>query len=1511
MNKSIVLTLSFLLILLQGISQKKTISTDPDKFIQSLGKVMETSNKGKSKEVMAELGEIWLSSFYSMEEKKRIIDFYKSMEKLKMRPFPDMGNYALVLGFFYRKDISKKEFETWQEILEELAKNKRKKRNLSTFIDFSTTFYNNHSIYETRNGLLNWRADGGEYQLGYDNEPFIDFKSIDLVCRSKNDSIRILKTNGVFRPIKKEWTGKEGLVTWENVGVKSDEVFANLKIYRIDVKRAEYQADSVLFINKTYYKTPLLGSLNDKVQKDIKTIERRSYPRFESYDKRLPIKNIIKNVDYDGGFSQRGGRFIGAGTSDNPARLIFYREGAPFVVAEAKSFLIRMNQEEEDEEERSWFRRKKEKKKKARNRIVSSAARIIMYIKEDSIVHPGLSMKLYTDDRVLELLRTDMGIAQSPFYNTYHSVEMAFEQATWKIDDPLIEFKSLKTTSEKRATFTSIDYFRGVDFDKLMGAADWHPLSRLQDCEENFGGEVTLGTVASCMQLPVSQIEPMMIRYSIMGYVGYNTESKLVTFLPKLTHHVLSKSKLVDYDIIKVHSNANGVQGGINATLNLMNFDLNIRGVNRVILSDTRAVQVFPKSQRLIMKKNRDMTFDGMVSAGKAELFGKSFYFSYNDFKIDMPVVDSMQLWADTPKKDSKGRKQEVRVRTLIETLTGELVIDEPNNKSAIKEGPEFPTFTSFKDSYAYYQKKEIYNNVYKKDNFYFQVKPFELDSLKNMSNDQMQFEGLFSSAGIFADLDETLKLQEDYSLGFIRMTPPEGESTYGGAGTFENEISLSNKGLKGDGNLKYVTSISQSKDFTFFPDSTNGITHQYDIEEQLGTIEYPNVTADTVFVHWMPYLDYMDVETMKGKKPINMFASVAEHTGKLKYSSKELIGSGKNSFEGGTMYSNKMLFKFQEIFADTADFEIAKNLFDALDFKSSNLNAHVNFKTREAKFQSNVGGSLTVFDVCQYQAWLDRFTWFMDADEVEFSSGGGQVDSGADQLQLEGAQFKSIHPQQDSLSFFAKSASYSLLNKIITAKEVEFIEVADAEIYPSDGRVIIHREADMQTLDAAKVIANRKLRYHTVFNSEIKITGRWNYSGNGLYNYEDKNGKVQTIEIVELGVDSTQQTHGKGEVLEENNFSLSPQINYKGTVNLEANRQNLLFKGYGQLNHQCSEITKAWFRFESEIDPEDIRIEINQQLMSDAGTELYSGFMMTGDSGRTYGSFMSPRDSKEDLVTTPIDGFLIYDDANTSYKVSTNSKLNERTLPGNYVSLNTKTCQSEGEGKLNFAHKTGLLKMTTLGNYKFNSVNKEFESDAMIVLDFLIDDKIMEIMAKDLNENENVEGVTLNEQVYEVGLRDLLGQEEADALLGKQALGKTVKVADEMRKPLVINKVKLKWDTDGKRLYSIGKIGINNILKEQVNKEVKGAVEIIHKNRGSNFTVYLELTPSSWYVFTYRSSNGMMKVYSSNKEFNAAIDEVKKDKKRIKGNKKNKGYVYLKGTKRQRSEILKRFDGL
>src|SRR5690606_30347845 len=166
---------------------------------------------------------------------------------------------------------------------------------------------------------------------------------------------------------------------------------------------------------------------------------------------------------------------------------------------------------------------------------------------------------------------------------------------------------------------------------------------------------------------------------------------------------------------------------------------------------------------------------------------------------------------------------------------------------------PEYPVFDCVKKPFVYYDNRDIAGGVYDRDRFYFQVEPFKIDSLNDFDTDQIFFDGTLVSAGIFPDIEEQLKVQKDYSLGFVRETGGGGLPLYGTKANFTTEITLNYGGLQGDGVVDYLSATAQSDQFHFYPDSTRGLTNSFQNLAQAGPPQVPEAHATELDMLYIP----------------------------------------------------------------------------------------------------------------------------------------------------------------------------------------------------------------------------------------------------------------------------------------------------------------------------------------------------------------------------------------------------------------------------------------------------------------------------------------------------------------------------------------------------------------------------------------------------------------------------------------------------------------------------------
>lgn len=1443
---------------------------------------MSSSRKEGKKFVDKEFGPFFLSGILMADQQNVIVETCNLFLEKKHPAYPVFEQYLLAMMYYPTSGKNTQEFNEWHQVLYKILDDKRKKKFVDDFVKNSATVFENGVFFSTN--AVKWKFSNSNYKFVFDSLPKIEFPDGDLICYTKGDSTRILKTGGIFYPTLERWRGDKGRVTWSRADFDPEKTYAEFGEYEVRIKGSSYTVDSVLFYNE-YFEQPLMGQLTEKVIAD-RSGDDASYPKFESYNQRLQIKNIFENVDYDGGFTMRGNKLAGTGTNEEPAKLVFYRENAPFLVANSLEFAIRPD------------------------RLTSQRTEVLIYLDKDSISHPELNLKFDRNSRKLVLLRTDEGVSKSPYYNSYHNVDMFFEALYWNIDDPLIEMGSIIGSTQHMAAFESNDYYKEKRYDSMMGLANTHPLVEIRDFTRQINSTTFYDyEFAGFLRLSKEQTALLLIDLNNQGFVDFDMVSGYCVVKEKLFEYLRNNAGIRDYDVLLFNSE---LDRGNNAQLNLLNYNLLLKGIRRIQLSDSQNVNIYPAREEVILKKNRDFKCGGRIRAGNLELLGKEYEFKYDEFQIDLVQVDSCRIYVQDmdQQEDAFGNRNTIRVKNVIEDMTGTLKIDAPTNKSGVhsEDYSEYPILTSKKDSYVYYDNSRIQGGVYDRDRFYYQVEPFEIDSLDNFNSNDLSFEGTLVSSGIFPDIDEPLKLMDDYSLGFDVNTGGGGLPVYGGKGDFTADVKLSYSGLQGAGTLDFLTSTSKSEEFTFFPDSTLGKTNSFVNNEQTGSLNVPKALANVVDLAFYPNSDRLKATSTD--EPITFFRDEAELTGSLNLTPAGMTGTGNMDFEGATLSSLRFSYTPRKILADTSAFQLSQSALENLAFKTDNVSADVDFDQRVGEFKSLGGETIIEFPSNQYICYMDEFKWFMDKGEMELASNRKvsqdfviDTDAGTN-----ASNFYSVNELQDSLNFLAPKAVYDIASSVITCNEIPFITVADSRILPDSGRVVIQKRAKMDPLERAVLISNYVTQYHRIFNSNLEINGRLDFEGDGDIAYVDENKLEQIIHLDKIEVDSTLQTVAEGKISEDDDFSLSPFFSFYGDFELYANQKNLLFDGGTQIMHTCENLERNWFKFRSEIDPTDIYIPVDTNLRDVKMSKLGVGVMVSSDSPmELYGSFLSRKNDRSDEGLIEALGYLTYDKADKNYKVGAKEKIKQPKLPGNLLALNTESCEITGDGEINYQVDYGHVKFRSFGDIRHNSVNGETAANGIFTLDFFFDESLLKRITDQVTEWPGLDPVDITKTDYEKGIKEIMGLEASDKVISELNLsGQFKRIPAELQSTLFFADVTFKWDDVEESFVSEGPLGIASIGKKQVFRYVKGKIEMAKSRSADILRVYLELDPGNWYYMEYKL--GIMNITSTDKEFVTAITELKDDKTKTKDDEGNKFAYQVVASRKKRNDFVDRF---
>lgn len=1461
--------------------QVKELTHEPNAFIEELGALVMASDKKASKSFEDQ----WFSQMQAItftdDQWFKIYDLTDYMVNRRIAADPFFIQWAELLLLYV---TDSKTQDAFADILSSLEKTQKKSKDFQKYLSNLNGLFLKGQVFSTSS--IEWTIDNRNFKLVLNGETTIEFKDVNLRCYAKGDSSIIYNTSGTYYPFKGQWFGQDGIVDWQRAGLVREDAYAEVNRYKIALKSPSFRMDSIRFHHYLFGKA-VLGRLDEKILANV-TPEKADYPRFSSYDDYFEIPNIVESVDFSGGFTMEGANFNGFGTNENPARLYFKYEDRTKV--EVISDFINITE----------------------TTLGATNAKVIIYLAGDSIVHPSLSAKFVKTSRLLTLFKTDKGLEKAPFHDTYHNFDIYVESYKWQIDDPIIDLGPIFGSSARSSTLSSVDYYSKDRYSKLMGLSRTHPLTALKLLSKKLGSNTfTTMDFAEQLQLSLTQAEVLLINLNIDGFVSYDVPSKVATILPKTDQYILSNQGKIDYDVIEFSS---AVEQGNNGKLDLENNELTLRGVRFFTLSDSNNVVIFPSDGTIVLKKDRDIKFGGVVYAGKFEFFGSEYYFDYEKFTINLIDVDSARIKVPSFEPAYDGSRPLVYLKNVIEGIRGSIFIDEPNNKSGLKseDFPEYPIFDCVKESFVYYDNGRIFDGVYKRDDFFYEIDPFKIDSLEKFNTENIHFEGRFVSAGIFEDMEEPLVIMPDYSLGFNLTLPEGGVGIYDDIAQFDNDISLSSEGLKGNGDLTYFTSTSSSEGFIFFPDSVTGITTQFVNIERLSGPEIPEAHAGVVDLHFYPFRNMLTAGVYN--EPISMYNGQANlREGYLALTTNNMGGDGTIEFSGAFLSSDDFLYRQNDFEADTSSFSLASLTDAGMAFKTENVSSHVDFEKRLGEFEANNEESFVEFPENQYICYMDKFNWFMDNNDIELETSRGEKDDASDfvidtDMEHSASNFFSIREDQDSLNFLAPKAIFHVNTSLVNCTDVNYIKVADAQVYPDSGNVTILKGGKLEEMLNAAIVANDVTKFHNIYNADVQINSRFDYKGVGFVDYVDETDETYQILLTKIKVDTMTQTVAEGKIVSEDNFMLSPYFAFQGDVFLEANREFLVFDGSTRILHDCEEIQINWFPFRAEVNPNQIRIPVTSQMASITGRKLLSGIVSSTDPFGLYPAFLSARKEMKDISLAEATGYITFDPSESEYQISTEEKLLQKSLPGQLVALNVNSCKVRTDGSFNIGSKFEPLDFKTFGSVLFDPVKNTFDFNAAMIVNFYFNEDGIKYFLTDVNRSMLAKGVDLNKTYYEKSIKEVMGQDAADKLITDLNLtGSFRKFPEELIKTLYLAGVNLEWDDAAEAYKSVGRIGIANIEDKSVFKSVEGKVMITKKRSGDRLEIYFQLDERKWYYFNY--SRGIMEAYSSNKEFNNSITETKDDKRVLKGSKETGDYEYIIASRRKKDEFLERFE--
>lgn len=1304
----------------------------------------------------------------------------------------------------------------------------------------------------------------------------IRFNKVTLNFVTKYDSVFLRNSKGVLSMRDHTFVGETGMFDWSSAGLGPDVVTCELKVYDFKVNKAEIKSNlaNLKYEGKTPGFIPGVFEFKSQARKDSVL---STYPRFKSFQHSLDIKGIAdENVRYTGGFSLTGNVISGASVGGEDSRIQIFREGQEKFSAVSKEFIF------------------------GESSIISNKAKVRLQHLRDSITHPAVRFKYsWEGDSAQKLIiRKDKGMMKhTPYSSSYFSIDFAADVIRWDLsaDSLNVEIDGARNTVP--VVIESNAYYDPEDYRILKGQGfSFHPVALVasfclkKDVREFYGGDLAF----------YAGKEPRDIKAAL----EFLSEKGLIIYEPRMDKAIV-KEKLIllyqgargemDYDNLKILS---VIDSFPNATINYKKGYMTVRGVDEFDVSDSLNVRIEPDSSIITLLQNRDIQFNGTINAGNFEISGKGFTLKYDSFYITLKHIDSINFFVT--EKNSRGLSVRRKINNSMvgadstaaavgglgdtSKSSGTLFISRSNNKSGKKKIPNYPRLDASTGGAIYFDRPEVLEGAYDRSVF-FVVPPFKLDSLNDADPSSINFDGTFVSSGMFPTFKEKLHTQPDKSLGFTHSIPASGYPIYNGDAQMKGNLSLDNRGIRGDGTISFLAATLTSPDFIFYPDSVVGRGNHASIDQRLiGPVNFPEAKLVNFDMKWLPKDDVMKLKNLNA--PFEFYNATAQMRGTVTISPQGVGGSGKFETRGTELISRNMNFTSTEFGARRARFRVKSEDPNKPLLTGTNVRIRYNLEKNYADVSPEIAGEAAIdFPYAQFKTSIPNMRWDVEAQKITMSKEADQP--------IEDSYFYTTRKDLDSLSFNADKAEYDLKTQELKVSGIPYIIVADAKITPENNEVLILENARIGTLKNTKIVLDTLNGFHLLTEGVVDIKSRKEFSGYATYQYVNLLQDTFAIKMTDFHlepiteeeqtrrlsrraqeVEAAQQTVGTGSVSDKDFLVLGAGMYYKGDMTMYATRPALQLNGYIKLDIKNIPDYKTWIKYEQSGDETEVLLNFDNAV-TEEGDDVNAGLHFNAADNDLYITFVSKKKTPDDEDFFLPSGTLLYDTSTLEFVIEDIEKAKGQKLSGKVFAYNDLNRQVRFEGPVNLFRGSKDFNITATALGQGNIETNEIRMNSFLLMDTNIPETAFDLMAKQIQEVIKNEGADeglgdATELLYKIA--DIVGEKvvkdyEQRSLQGYVSLG----TIPQLARPIAFSNVNLKWSPERKAFYSEGKLGISNIAKNDINGAFEGFMEISKDQDGLPvFHVFFKANPEAWYYFGFEDNRLM--VQSSYDAFNDVI---------------------------------------
>ncbi len=1302
--------------------------------------------------------------------------------------------------------------------------------------------------------------------------PIIKFDKITLNFSTPYDSAILKNTKGSLSLLDNIFVGEGGKFDWSPAGLSPDSVYFEFNAYNFNVTKPHLKTDQgkLTYLGKVRGKVDGVFEFKSAKHKDPGS---SNYPRFMSLRSNIPILGLAdEGMKYTGGFALNGKRIYSSSVDSDFATLEVENETDKKFEARSRLF------EFQD------------------SAIFSKHALIKIFQENDSIFHPAAELRYDYSKKRLVVQKGKGQMKDAPFNSSFFNVDFAVERLRWDLKSDSMNLFAAGGRSQASMIIESIDFYDPEDY-RLLGGIGfvYHPLALVANYSiKNGVREFYVDDLSRNSGIKYEAISKGMNFLAQKGMIGFNSITGLIQVKDKTLHFFDAYKNNSDYDNLKIHS---VTDGPANATINFPKGRMTVRGVEEFKVSDSLNVVIKPDSSTITILKDRDIKFDGKITAGNFEINGKDFMLKYDSFFINLNHIDSIRFYIT--ETNAKGQTTRRRVNNAMvgadsiasivgglphesSKSSGTLFISRPNNKSGRQKLPNFPRLDAAAGGVIYFDRREVLNGVYDRSVF-FVVPPFKLDSLNDADPGSINFEGTFSSSGMFPNFKEKLHTMPDKSLGFIHDVPESGYQLFQGQGKFFGGMSLDNSGIRSTGRIDYLAASVESKDFVFYPDSILGKGTVGEIKEkQFGSVLFPQATLTEYQLKWLPKQDKFTLKNLRD--PFDLYNATAQLNGKMIVSKTGLSGAGKLITRGSELTSSELKFSAKDFSARHARFEVKTTNPDKPALAGDDINLRFNLEKNYADISPEVEGIAAIeFPYAQFKTSITDARWDLSTQKISMTKDKD--------VPIENSYFYTTRKELDSLVFNAEKAEYDIQTQQLKVSGIPYIVVADAKITPENNEVLILENAKIGQLKNTRIVLDTLNGYHQLADGVVDIISRKEFSGYATYQYVNSVNDTFAIKMTDFHLEAiteqtknkrqsdeiqaTQQTVGNGTVIETEKIILAPRIFYKGDLVMYATKPALQLRGFTKLDLKKIKNYNTWLRYEQSGDEKEIFVDFDNAL-TEEGRKAEAGLHFSTDNS-LYITFVFDKKADEDDDFFLPSGSLFFDKETGEFKIEDRKKAAGEKLSGKVFAYNEEKQEVRFEGPVNFFKGNNDFKMTASALGSGNLETNEIRMNSFLMTNMNIPTMAYQLMALNLIDVMKAEGAPeglgdQTELLYKIA--DIVGEKAVKDYEQRSLQNYTsLSTIPALIQPLVFANVNLKWSQKFKAFYSEGNLGLSNMGKYDINGAFEGFMEIRKNEDGSPvFHVFVKASPEAWYYFGFEDNRLMLQ--SSNQAFNDLISK-------------------------------------